>query len=190
MFVRKTPSRTSHRANVTIAGLGFFLWGSYFPVLWDLSISSTVIILSFMFSQIVLMATSSVTSPLHYGVAYRSMQYHFVSLKQLFCHGFSNNCLLKNFFFCFLSFWYLSNLALIKSTGFLQLVHVHLPFKLGFLFCFDHRYHFVHFLFNTSQTFNWNFTVFNDYKLSVNTSSNAVLFKAKESLKLHSLVFL
>ena len=143
-----------------------------------------------MFSQIVLMAKSSVTSHLHYGVAYRSRQLSLCFSKTSFCHGFSNYCLLNFFFFCFLSFWYSSNLALIKSTGFLQLVHVHLPFKLGFLFCFDHRYHFVHFLFNTSQTFNWNFTVFNDCKLSVNTSSNAVLFKAKESLKLHSLVFL
>ena len=73
-LLEKTLSRTLYRANFTITVLDFFFWGSYFPILWDLSILSTVIILSFMFSQIVLTATSSVSSHLHSGIPWRSMQ--------------------------------------------------------------------------------------------------------------------
>ena len=166
MSVRKTLSPTLYGANFTITVLGFFLWGLYFPILWDLLISSTVIAitLSFMFSQIVLTATSSVTSPVHSGIPCKSIQLHLeycsclsICFSKIAKLSFSFKLLSsKIFIFYFLPFVFLVfiKLSANKVTRFLQLVHVHLTFIWAFIYCFDHCYHSVHFEFNNSWTLN------------------------------------
>ena len=73
-LLEKDLSQTLYRANFTITDFRFFFWGWYFSILWDL-LTSTVIIVSFMFFQIVLATTSWVTPPLHSGIPCRIWNY-------------------------------------------------------------------------------------------------------------------
>ena len=124
------------------------LLGVYLTIL---SISSTVVIFSFMFWQIELMAMSLLTSlyilVYHVGVCSylwsNVLAYLFVCLKQIIFLAFSNYFLLKLLFFILFTFCFscIRQTQRYKINGFLQPAHVHLVFKLAFFCCFDYRYH-------------------------------------------------
>ena len=71
---KEAVSQVLCRTNFTITSLRFCFWELYFSILWDLWISSTVTILYFMFSQIILMAISSITSNTRNGISCRKIQ--------------------------------------------------------------------------------------------------------------------
>ena len=192
----RTLSLTLYRATFLIIGLGFFFRGPYFPILWDLSISSTVIISSFMFSQVVLTAASSVTSSLLSGIPYRSIDYcsclsicvSKIAILSCIFKALSSKMFVFSSFY-FLSFSYSSNLALIKSTDSCNLFMRILP--LNWLSCVVLTIAVISLKLRLVE---WIYSLRNisphsdDCKLPVKTSSNDVLFKRKESLKLLLLV--
>ena len=153
-----------------------------------------------MFSQIVLTATSLATSPLQFGMPCKRMQ-----VRLAYC-SFQSLCLSKipillfifkllsskTFIFssfCFQSFSYSSNLAVIKSTASCNLFMCNSP--LNWFSCFVLTIAIISSIFCSTlvKYLNEISPHSGDCKLPVKISSNAVLFKAKELDNLPSLSF-
>ena len=198
--MKKKLSRTLYRASFRITGLGFcFCWGSYFPILWDLSISSTVI-LSFMFLQIVLAAIYVIWQVL-FCISCRKIQVYleygsclsicFSKIAIMSCSFKLLSSRIFYFFFVLLFvFLVFIKLNANKFHWFLQLVHVWNSLLIwfscvvltssiiSFIFCSTFRKHLIKISPHSG-----------DCKFPAKTISSAVVFKAKKSFKLLSLGF-
>ena len=149
-----------------------------------------------MFSQVVLTAASSVTSSLLSGIPYRSIDYcsclsicvSKIAILSCIFKALSSKMFVFSSFY-FLCFSYSSNLALIKSTDSCNLFMRILP--LNWLSCVVLTIAVISLKLRLVE---WIYSLRNisphsdDCKLPVKTSSNDVLFKRKESLKLLLLV--